>query len=128
MVLRLYEQTKLPTDTPASIFLDDLSLQLLDGHAGATRRRCNHNLDFQGKKIRLLGAGKEKTVIDCGGVGTELSAVSKRGLIFVSGEGRDTIGELQEHRRRCVFSERALYCVLFQNTNTVCTQVPLTIL
>ena len=46
--LRLLSADRLRNDglTSATIRIDHVSLQLLDGHAGATRRRCNHNLDL----------------------------------------------------------------------------------
>ena len=76
--------------------MDDVSLQLLDGHASATKRRCNHNLDLQGKRITLRGAGAGNTILDCGRGAAETtldSPIASRGLVFVSGEDRDTVVE-----------------------------------
>jgi hypothetical protein len=81
------------THTWGNVYLDDVSIQLADGHAGATGRHCNHNLNFMGKKITLRGESKETTVIDCGRDGTTMTNVADRGLIFVSDEGRDTVVE-----------------------------------
>ena len=61
-----------------------------DGHAGATRRHCQHNLNFMGKKITLRGDSKDTTFINCGREGTTLTNIADRGLIFVSDEGRET--------------------------------------
>ena len=75
------------------MFMDDLSIQLADGHAGATMRRCNYNLDFMGKNITLLGASRDATIIDCGLSGQNAWPADnepRRGLIFVSGETSST--------------------------------------
>jgi hypothetical protein len=83
--------------TSATVLTDDMSLQLLDGHAGATKRRCNHNLDLLGKAITIRGVSAEKTIIECGRADTTetslTSSIASRGFLFVSGEGRDTVVE-----------------------------------
>ena len=76
-----------------SIYMDDISIQLADGHAGATRRHCHHNLNLMGKKITLQGDTKENTIIDCGREGSVRTHVADRGFIFVSNEGRETVVE-----------------------------------
>ena len=75
--------------------IDDWILQLEDGHAGATLRRCNFNLDFQNKSISLIGDSQDTSIINCGFSNNDNVWPNEphRGLIFVSGETRDTVVE-----------------------------------
>ena len=57
-----------------------------DGFYGATKRRCNFNNDFMGKKITVDGHGR--ATIDCEG---EMAYFPKRGFIFANGETRETV-------------------------------------
>eukprot|EP00946_MAST-07B_sp_MAST-7B-sp1_P003443 g3443.t1 len=58
-----------------------------DGFYGATKRRCNYNNDFMGKKITVDGHGH--AVIDC--QATSFGDLPKRGFIFANGETRETV-------------------------------------
>jgi predicted outer membrane repeat protein len=70
--------------------------------AGPKHRKCNYNIDFQGKAVHLLSSGSSNTTatIDCGLKSIKLDFLSRpmpwlnfprRGFMMVNGEGSDTI-------------------------------------
>ena len=69
------------------LYIDDIVLQLDDGHGGASGRRCNYNLNFQGKEIVLDGGNADTTTIDCGLTTASASDYEpRRAASFLSGE------------------------------------------